>query len=220
MEALFTDIAAVYDRMNHVLSLGRDVGWRDRAAALVKGAPARILDVAAGTGDFSFALARRFPEATVEGVDLTPAMLARARAKNAFPRVSFRVDDAQRLATVADASCDLCSCAFGFRNFPDKRAALAAAARVLAPGGELLVLEFFRPQSRVLGACTALWVRTLAGLFVRRHAAAYAHLRESMKATVSEAEFVAFASEAGFTLRARRFFFPCCTCLIFVKVES
>ena len=215
MEALFADVAAVYDRMNRVLSLGLDRAWRERAAACVETPPRRVLDVASGTGDFAFALARRFPAAAVEGVDSTPAMLEIARAKDAAARVSFRVDDAQRLATAADASCDLCSCAFGFRNFPDKRAALAAAARVLAPGGELLVLEFFRPRSRVLGLLTAAWVAALARLFARRHAAAYAHLRASMLSTASEEEFAAMAAEAGFALRARRFFFPCCTCLAF-----
>ena len=62
---LFTDIAAIYDRMNHVLSLGLDRRWRRMAAADVKGTPTRILDLACGTGDFTFALARRFPEATL-----------------------------------------------------------------------------------------------------------------------------------------------------------
>ena len=77
---LFTDIAAIYDRMNHVLSLGLDRRWRRLAAAGVKGTPTRILDLACGTGDFAFALARRFPAAEIVGVDLTPAMLEIARA--------------------------------------------------------------------------------------------------------------------------------------------
>ena len=94
---LFTDIAAIYDRMNHVLSLGLDRRWRRLAAADVKGTPARMLDLACGTGDFSFALARRFPEAAITGVDLTPAMLEIARAKNRSPHIRFMEGDALAL---------------------------------------------------------------------------------------------------------------------------
>ena len=95
---LFTDIAAIYDRMNHVLSLGLDRRWRRVAAADVKGTPTRILDLACGTGDFAFALARRFPKAEITGVDLTPAMLEIARAKNTFPRIRFVEGDALALS--------------------------------------------------------------------------------------------------------------------------
>ena len=215
---LFTDIAAIYDRMNHVLSLGLDRRWRRVAAADVKGTPARMLDLACGTGDFAFALARRFPEAEITGVDLTPAMLEIARAKNRSPHIRFVEGDA--LALPATGPFDLCVCAFGFRNFPDRGQALREVRRVLAPGGELLVLEFFRPAHALLGRLTAIWLRVLAPLFALRRRSAYRYLRESMDGMVSADDFVRLAAEEGFALEGRRFFFPCCTCLQLRKEEN
>ncbi len=182
---LFTDIAAIYDRMNHVLSLGLDRRWRRMAAADVKGTPTRILDLACGTGDFAFALARRFPEAEIVGVDLTPAMLEIARAKNPSPRIRFMEGDACDLSPCTpQAPFALCSCAFGFRNFPDRRRALCEARRLLEPDGELLVLEFFRPGNALLGRITSAWLRLMAALFARRNTSAYRYLRESMDGMV------------------------------------
>ena len=223
MKRLFTEIAAVYDRMNHVLSVGRDRAWRRRAAACLAESPAQILDLASGTGDFAFALKARFPSATILGVDVTPAMLAIARAKNVSPDVSFVTGDVQDLSAlcttgvVVPGAYALVSCAFGFRNFPDKAAALAEAYRMLAPGGRLVVLEFFRPTQALLGAATTAWLRVMTALFARRRAAAYAYLRASMAATVTEGQFVALAARAGFRLEQRHFFWPCCTCLVLAR---
>ena len=236
MKRLFTEIAAVYDRMNHVFSLGCDRVWRRKAAAQVKGTPQRILDLACGTGDMTLELAARFPTAEILGADLTPAMLAIAQRKNTSARITFAEANAQDLSTLrvlseaggesgstagfVPASFDLVSCAFGFRNFPDKAAALGEARRALGPNGQLLVLEFFRPSSRLLGGFTALWLRLLTFLFVRARSADYGYLRASMKATLSEEEFIALAAGMGFRLVTRRFFLPCCTCLLFEAEES
>ena len=221
---LFTDIAGVYDRMNRLLSLGCDLRWRRQAAALIQGSPTDILDLACGTGDFAFALARRFPSAHILGVDLTPAMLDLARAKNTSPNITFRLGDAQDLSSLGPSigqsgnrtiEQSLVTCAFGFRNFPDKATALAEAKRVLKPGGELLVLEFFRPSNRLIGALTGLWLRAMASLFAHRNAAAYAYLRKSIGQTLSAGEFIALAQRRGLVLQARKLFLPGCSCLLF-----
>ena len=94
----FAAIASVYDRANRVLSLGLDRSWRERAVGLLRGRCAAALDLACGTGDFSLAIARRFPEANVTGVDFTPEMLEIARAKTHSPRIKFRQGDAQDLS--------------------------------------------------------------------------------------------------------------------------
>jgi len=217
IRSLFTDIADIYDRMNHVLSIGRDRHWRQAAVRLVDGRPAKIVDLACGTGDFTFALARRFPDARIVGIDLTPAMLERARGKNTSALIDFREGDA--MAPLADGaslqphSFDLVACAFGFRNFSDSSAALRAARALAKPDGELLVLEFFRPANRLIGSVTALWLTVLARLFAKDKVRAYVHLRESMRTTDTEGEFVARASAEGFALCKRIFLFPCCTCL-------
>jgi len=219
----FSGIADVYDRMNHALSLGLDLRWRRLAVRSVGASPSRILDIACGTGDMSIELARAFPQARITGVDLTPAMLEIARRKCAGEaRVSFVEGDAMALPFGAgdnggSAHFDCATCAWGFRNFPDKAKALSECARVLAPGGTLVVLEFFRPERRILGALTSLWLRMLAPVLAPGRGDAYAYLRESMRETVSVDEFVALAEKAGFALKSRRFLFPACTCLVFAN---
>ena len=215
---LFTDIASIYDRMNHVLSLGFDRRWRKLAVAEVEGRPERVLDLACGTGDMAFALARRFPDAEILGVDLTPAMLDIARAKSKLPKIRFVEGDALNLSSlVSGATFALCTCAFGFRNFPDRPKALREVWNVLTPKGELLVLEFFKPRNFLLGLFTSIWLRILAAAFAPGRTSSYRYLRESMQGMVSEDAFVALAKEEGFKLLRRRFFLPCCTCLHFIQ---
>lgn len=219
VKEVFSGIAGVYDRMNHALSLGLDRRWRIIAARSAETAPAKVLDIACGTGDMSLELAHAFPGARVTGVDFTPEMLEIARRKCAEEgRIEFVEGDAMALPFKADAGSklfDFATCAWGFRNFPDKEKALSECARVLTAGGALVVLEFFRPESRVLGALTSLWLRMLAPVLAPGKGFAYAYLRESMRKTVSASEFIALAEKAGFVLKSRRFLFPACTHLVF-----
>jgi len=214
---VFTPIAARYDRMNRILSVGRDLSWRARAFDLVSVDPRSVFDLACGTGDFAFAAAARYPEARVRGGDLTPAMLALAEEKrkgrSEGARVSFGLADASALPD--GPAVDLVTCAFGFRNFPDPAAALAGCRRMLQPGGELLVLEFFRPRSRVVGACVSAWLAVASALFASGARREYAHLRRSIGAMLTEEAFAEAARAAGFVLRRRARFAPACTALLF-----
>lgn len=217
----FTDIASIYDRMNQLLSLGLDRYWRRDALLLVPACrPRRIIDLATGTGDLAFLLAKRFTEANVLGIDLTPAMLEIARSRNTCPRVMFMEADAQTFRTRLDcseASVDLVTCAFGFRNFHDRMAALKECAHTLRPNGRLLVLEFFRPKNRMLGALTDLWIRTMVHWFAPGYRSTYAYLRESIRETCSEKKFIQDAEACGLTFADRRFFPPACTALLFSR---
>ena len=216
MKTLFASIASRYDRMNRVMSLALDRRWRraalDTAAMPPSGA---VLDLACGTGDFTREIVKRYPDAEIVGVDLTPEMLDIARSKLAGARnVRFQTGDAQDLHGLPSGSFGLAVCAFGFRNFPDKAKALAECRRVLAPGGELVVLEFFRPTSRLLGLLVNVWLAAIALAFARGAREEYAHLRRSISGTVDADGFVALAREAGFTPLRRRFFPPSATCLV------
>ena len=131
-------------------------------------------------------------------------------------RVSLEEGDACALAC-ADASFDAAVCAFGFRNFPDIPASLFGAARILRDGGQLVVLEFFRPRSTLLGAFTSGWLKAVSALFARGRAADYAYLRASIAKTCSPGEFAEMARETGFELERKKFFFPACTCLVLRK---
>ena len=226
MRGMFTRISGMYDRLNRVQSLGLDVLWRRRALARLAGEapfPHRILALATGTADFAIAAARHLPGAHVTGVDLTPAMLDVGRRKveaaGLAGRVSLEEGDACALAC-ADASADVAICAFGFRNFPDRARALREVARVLTPGGHLLVLELFRPRFRVLAALTATWMACVARLFASGAREDYAYLRASIGETCTEAEFGQLATAAGLAAVRRYFFLPACSCLIFRKIMA
>lgn len=216
---LFTRIAGRYDLLNRALTFGIDLSWRRRALAMLE-APTRVLDLATGTGDLALGLARRFPHAQVTGLDLTPAMLEIARRRIAradcAARVTLMEGDATRLP-FPDASFDTVTCAFGFRNFPDPVAALAEAARVLVPGGTLLVLEFFRLESPFCAWATAGWLRLVAPLLARGTRADYAYLRTSIARMCSARTFVSWAQNLGLSISRETFFLPSCHCLKFQK---
>ena len=221
---LFTRVARRYDALNRVLTCGIDVMWRRRALATLVPAPGRLLDLATGTGDLVLGALRRFPQVRVTGLDLTPAMLAIARrrveAVGGAARVAFVEGDATHLPFGA-AAFDAVTCAFGFRNFPDPAAALAEAARVLTPGGTLLVLEFFRRDAASWGArFTDAWLRLGARLFAPGARADYAYLRASMAKTLSADEFTACAEAVGFTRVQTAFYRPACQLLRFQRKDT
>jgi len=223
MRGLFSRVSGGYDRLNRAMSLGLDVLWRRRALvrlAQAMPAPRRIIDLATGTADFAIAAARFFPDACVKGVDITPAMLEIGRQKVSDAgldgRIGLEEGDACALGC-GDASADVALCAFGFRNFPNRAAALREVARVLVPGGRLLVLELFRPRSRCLGALTSLWMKCVAFLFAGGVRGDYGYLRASIEGTCTVNEFVCTAAAAGFSCRETFFYLPACSCLLFQK---
>ena len=223
VRGLFTRIAGMYDALNRVLTFGIDVLWRRRALAMLADEvrPAALLDLATGTADLAIAAARRFPSVRVTGVDLTPAMLAVGRRKvvsaGLADRIALREGNALAL-DLPDGAFDAATCAFGFRNFPDMDRALREAARTLKPGGRLLVLELFRMESRLFARLTSLWLGCVAPLFAGRARGDYAYLRASIERTLSAAEFLDKARQAGFELARKAFFRPSCQCLVLRKI--
>lgn len=227
MSSLFARVAGRYDRLNRLLSLGLDGRWRRRAIERLgrllgdrASGPFGILDIATGTADFALAAARRFPAARITGIDLTPEMLAigerKVEAAGLTGRITLQEGDAAALPFAA-GSFAAALCAFGFRNFPDRPASLAAAARILENGGRLVVLEFFRPRSALLGALTSGWLRCASAVFARGASGEYAYLRRSIERTCSAGEFVTLAREAGLDVEVSEHFLPACSCLILRK---
>ncbi|HKW89589.1 MAG TPA: bifunctional demethylmenaquinone methyltransferase/2-methoxy-6-polyprenyl-1,4-benzoquinol methylase UbiE [Candidatus Acidoferrales bacterium] len=158
---MFGRIAPRYDFLNHFLSLSFDRLWRRRTARrflqAMRRPEAQILDVCCGTGDLAFALDRAREKAlcyaagtrgSIVGCDFAEPMLGRARAKAARRRrrAEFTAGDGLRLP-FRDASFDLVTTAFGFRNLANYERGLGEFARVLRPGGKLGILEFTEPKS-------------------------------------------------------------------------
>ncbi len=143
----FGKIAARYVLTNHVLSLGIDVLWRKTTARKVAALkPDRVLDLATGSGDLAAAVQRECPDALVLGADFSPPMLQQARK---LGLKNLMVADAMNLP-VADGAFDVVTVAFGLRNMASWPNALREMARVLRPGGSLLVLDFSLPTQPLL----------------------------------------------------------------------
>jgi demethylmenaquinone methyltransferase/2-methoxy-6-polyprenyl-1,4-benzoquinol methylase len=144
VQALFAKIATRYDLANHLLSGGLDFFWRRRAATLVAGwGPKRILDLATGSGDLALTVRSRCPRATIVGVDFCHPMLLVAKRKGLESLITA---DALALPFAAGAF-DVVTVAFGLRNMDPWPAALTEMARVLRPGGHLLILDFSVPRA-------------------------------------------------------------------------
>lgn len=141
---MFDLISPRYDFLNHLLSLNIDVLWRRRAAERCGPAPRTILDVCSGTGDLALELRRRW-NCEVTATDFAFRMLSRAQAKGRQDGgLRFQQADATRLP-FRDGAFDACTVAFGLRNVADTDAGLREMARVVKPGGRVVILEFATP---------------------------------------------------------------------------
>jgi demethylmenaquinone methyltransferase / 2-methoxy-6-polyprenyl-1,4-benzoquinol methylase len=151
---LFATIADRYDLITVLLSYGQDRRWKRRVAALAGAAPhSAVLDLACGTGDIAFEVART--GARVIGLDITHRMVELARQKTPHApaaRVAFLTGDMMALP-FESGRFDVVTTGYGIRNVPDIAAAIAEIGRVLRPGGVFISLDFDRPaQPLVRGA--------------------------------------------------------------------
>ena len=139
----FARIADRYVTTNHVLSMGTDILWRRKVARIVRAwRPARVLDVATGTGDLALEIQDKCPQAEVTGSDFCAEMLAHATRRGLARTL---VADAMALP-FKDADFDVVTVAFGLRNMVDYAGAIKEMRRVLKPGGLLLILDFSLPE--------------------------------------------------------------------------
>lgn len=208
VQAMFASIAASYDLINRVLSMGIDRSWRREAAQEALALhPQRVLDVATGTGDFALELKTRAPQAEVVGSDFVPEMLsiAREKAQAKHLNIEFQEGDALKLP-YPDASFNSITCAFGFRNFADYARGLAEFHRVLAPGGRVVILEFPPPQPGPLYRLIRFYLQTLLpviGGIISGNMGAYRYLPESMLAFPEPERLAGLMRATGFRTRYR-----------------
>lgn len=207
VRGIFSEIARRYDLFNALSSFGIYRSWLKRvaAAAACTGSD-RVLDVAGGTGDVSFQLCEDCPPASIELTDFTPEMLEVARDRiaagaNLGVPVGLNEVDAHHLP-YDDARFTVVTCAYGLRNFSDRRQAMREAARVLEPGGRYVVLEFGTPPNPVWRALYRVYLTHMIpfiGGLVTGDAAGFRYLRDSIKAFPPQDEIAAELREAGFS---------------------
>ncbi len=205
VQQMFTGIAGRYDLLNHVLSGGIDFYWWWRMARRSGAAPGkRFLDVAAGTGDSSIALAKRGAE--VVSTDFTHAMLrlgpAKFRKKGLDGLIWASSDADAQMLPFRDVSFDGISICYGIRNVEDRAKAYAEFLRVLKPGGQLTILEFSTPVVpglRGLYNWYSLKVLPRIGGWLSGDRSAYTYLPESIRSFPDQKRLAAELEAAGFT---------------------
>lgn len=196
IQAMFGKIARRYDLANHLLSMGLDYGWRHKIGReLAALQPARILDLATGSGDLALTLQRYCPASEVIAADFCLPMLLEAKKK----RVPNLVDaDGTRLP-FADASFDALTISFGLRNMVSYPAAIQEFLRVLRPEGRLMILDFSLPGG-FLREPYRFYLRkilpSLAG-WLTGEKSAYDYLGESIEAFPRGEEMCQLISSVG-----------------------
>jgi len=203
---VFSSVARRYDLMNDLMSGGMHRLWKDRFVSRVKPRPGDlILDMAGGTGDVAFRMARRGAQVTVADInaDMLEVGKQRAEAKQ-LPGLSWKVENAEKLS-FADASFDAYTVVFGIRNVTDIPAALREAHRVLKRGGRFLCMEFSSsdwPGFSNLYDAYASKVIPKVGKIVTDDEESYRYLVESIRRFPKPSVFKAMVAEAGFVRAA------------------
>ena len=195
---MFGAIARRYDLANHTLSCGMDFYWRKRAANTVASwVPAKIVDLATGTGDLALALQKQLPNAEVTGVDFLPEMLELAHGKGVRQTM---LADAMKLP-FPDASFDCVTIAFGLRNMENWRGALVEMSRVLRRNGHLLVLEFSLPTISIVRTIYRFYLHRclpLLASFLTGKKSAYDYLGDSIEEFPSGHAMIDLIEASGF----------------------
>lgn len=208
---MFDIIAPRYDAFTRLFSFGMDATWKREALAAIRRAPVGVshaLDLAAGTGDIAFAIARAFPDAQVTALDASAQMISAANARlvdvrrdaDVAARVHTMVGDMSAMA-IPTASMDLVSAGYGVRNVPDARTSVREMARVLRPGGMLVTLDFYRPavtpwRIALLGYLAA--AGNAVGWWWHRDPIVYGYIARSIEQFMSWQRFSALLAEEGF----------------------
>lgn len=200
---LFDHIAGTYDLLNHLLSLNIDRTWRRKTVARLPRVE-NLLDVAIGTADLAIETLRQQKAVHIDGLDVSAEMMRLGREKvekaGFADKITFTLASALEMP-FPDASYDALTCAYGVRNFPDADRGLREFARVLRPGGSLVILEFSYPRNPVVRWGYDLFfshVLPRVGRAVSRDRDAYAYLNRSVKEFYWGEEMVSHIRQAGF----------------------
>ena len=202
---LFDKIAPDYDRLNHILSLNIDKGWRKKAVRQIadENRAMKVLDVACGTADFTIEIARKMaPGSVVTGVDISEGMMAigKEKIRKAGVAAELYVADCEALP-YEDDTFDRISVGFGVRNLEHLDTGLKEMFRVLKPGGRLVILELSVPSNQVIRWFYKLYflkILPAVGGLVSGERGAYEYLPASVISFPPPEQFIQMMKEAGF----------------------
>ncbi len=208
VKTIFSGIADSYDAFNMLASMGIDRTWRRRLVKACRLTPdSRVLDLCAGTGDVSFAIADQAQPAEVVVTDFTPEMLAVAERKAAEhagrTNLSFQLADAQELP-FADSTFDVVTVAFGVRNLPSRERNFAEVLRVLRPGGRYVILEFSQPPFPPWRGAYHVYLRhaipAIGSMLTRGDRESFVYLNDSIRRFPNQPQLAAELRAAGFSV--------------------
>jgi demethylmenaquinone methyltransferase/2-methoxy-6-polyprenyl-1,4-benzoquinol methylase len=219
VELMFNNISPKYDLLNRVLSLGIDKIWRKQALNLLKkDKPSYILDVATGTADLAIEAATRLKPTSIVGIDIAENMLQIGREKIAKKHldniVTLQKGDSEKI-NFKDNTFDAVIVSFGVRNFQNLELGLSEIYRVLKPGGNIMVLEFSKPQKAPFKQVYQFYFKNILptiGKIISKDTAAYTYLPDSVNAFPDGKAFCTILEKVGFGIQHfKPFTFGVCT---------
>jgi len=203
VKRIFNSVTPHYDLLNRLMSARQDVRWRKFTAKRIPANATRVLDVATGTGDLAIEIAHRRPRVQVAGVDFVERMMRPAQTKTAArglnDRIAYAAGDALALP-FRNGEFDAATIAFGIRNIPDRAAAVREMARVVKPGGKVMVLEMTFPKSLGLRRFFEWYlnnVMPMIGRTISGNQEAYRYLPASIQDFLDPDELSRLFSDAG-----------------------
>lgn len=222
VELMFNNISPKYDLLNRVLSLGIDKIWRKQALNLLKkDQPMAILDVATGTADLAIEAATRLKPASIIGIDIAEEMLQIGREKIKTKKldtiISLQKGDSEKI-NFPDNTFDAVIVSFGVRNFEHLEVGLSEIYRVLKPQGNIMVLEFSKPQKAPFKQVYQFYFKNIlpvVGKMISKDTAAYTYLPDSVNAFPDGKAFCSILEKVGFSIKHYKpFTFGVCTAYV------
>jgi demethylmenaquinone methyltransferase/2-methoxy-6-polyprenyl-1,4-benzoquinol methylase len=203
---IFNEIASTYDFLNHTLSFGIDIYWRNK---ILKHLPNKdsinALDLATGTGDVPLTLIKDARVKKITGIDLSKGMvdigIQKVKKKGLDKKIFLMLGDGVQIPA-ADNTFDLTTISFGIRNFSDPQKSLHDIHRVLKDNGRLMIMEFAIPTNPLIRAVYFFYFRHFLpkiGNLISKHKDAYTYLNQSVEDFPYGEKFLGMMNNAGFT---------------------